>query len=632
MQSETDGTIRNESGESRKVHPSHVNYGGFCKGICENYIAPRPPSGDRYAQGQVRCTNCEVYLIPQGATIKNGRRVCICCNFFVRTRPRDPELRDAYYQKVQDHVYVDVPSNPTVESTEDQRIGPEINGGKKTTPTFAKTNSEKKTYSELKAFIDGLHLHANYQLVMLKHLISHKTAYRAEIAESLAYFNNKDTSQIDNVKEFMYVPVYEVLVRHGFVTEYRNARYFNRREFGINVELNEYEQYEIDQLLQKRIEEWNKSHGIPENQYPNEGINWNFHRELTHEVKYWIWSVSEENWEILKKEKIWGSKVRPEGLMEWVLPKDQIIFYVRGSKSFRGIFEIAGEWFDDSKNLRWFDEKEQREIIYQSAVPIRLIILGIAKIDDLQELSIFANKDQNLRNLVLKGESGYPSNKRQPVPTMDFEIIRKTHEMYPPENVNPETTDKVQQNSSVPAQYKNETEIRRSPHNSELEITKIFETRPGGIIIKDVQELKEEVIGKGYRFSNDKLSEIFGVGNMGGIRYSKKNNLIVLCETESGQYRDGRSIDFGLFFYTGEGVTGDQEISGGNYRLIHSEKIPIFYFVEEHQEPGKKKRGALDNIYRFVAKVRYQKHIIKTENDITGQPRLLIKFLLEAEN
>jgi hypothetical protein len=202
--------------------------------------------------------------------------------------------------------------------------------------------------------------------------------------------------------------------------------------------------------------------------------------------------------------------------------------------------------------------------------------------------------------------------------------------LYPPEDANG-TIEKTQKEPPMDIQVENAPESNSS-WNSGPEISKIFETRPGGIIIKDVQQLKEEVIGRGHRFTNDKLSEKFGVGNMGGIRYSKKNNLIILCETESGHYRDERITDFGLFFYTGEGITGDQEIKGGNYRLIHSENMPIFYFVEEPQEPGKKKRGALDNIYRFVAKVRYLRHITKIENDINGQPRSVIKFLLEAED
>jgi predicted RNA-binding protein len=491
---------------------------------------------------------------------------------------------------------------------------------------------------------------------MLKYLISHKRAYKAEIAESLAYSNNRDTSQIENIQEFMHVPVYDVLVRHGFVTENKNARYFHQREYAMNVELNEYQQFEIDQILQKKIEEWNKNHGIPENQFENPGIDWNQHRELLREVKYWIWSVTEENWEILKKEKIWGTKVRPEEIMQWVLPKDQIIFYVIGTKSFKGIFEIVGEWFDDSKKFRWFDEIERREIIYRSAIRIRPIILGTAKIDDLEELSIFSNKDQNLRNLVLKGESGYPSNRRQSIPMMDFEIIRKTLETHPSEYVNVEKIERVQERSSIPTQLEDHSETHPSEYVnvekiervqerssiptqledhseiSNLVITKTFDMRYDRLIIKEIEVLKEDIILKGERLTNDELSEKFGVGNMGGIRYSKRNNLIVLCETESGHYHDDRSIDFGLFFYTGEGITGDQAITGGNYRLIHSEKIPIFYFVEEPQEPGKKKRGALDNIYRFVAKVRYQKHIMKTENDVTGQPRLVIKFLLETEN
>ena len=125
--------------------------------------------------------------------------------------------------------------------------------------------------------------------------------------------------------------------------------------------------------------------------------------------------------------------------------------------------------------------------------------------------------------------------------------------------------------------------------------------------------------------------EKFGVGNMGGIRYTSRNKLIVLCDTESGHYNDVIDKDFQIIYYTGEGQIGDQTLTGGNKRIVESEKTPMFYFIEVPQEPGQRKRGALDNIYRFVGKVRYLKNAIKTENDINGNPRQVIKFLLEVE-
>ena len=130
-------------------------------------------------------------------------------------------------------------------------------------------------------------------------------------------------------------------------------------------------------------------------------------------------------------------------------------------------------------------------------------------------------------------------------------------------------------------------------------------------------------------FSNNELSKKYKVGNMGGIRYSSKNNLIVLCDTKSGDFTDKIDHEFGLIAYTGEGRIGDQKMTGGNRRIYESggQKTRIFYFVESESSGGK--RGALDKNYRYFGQVKYVRHIIKTENDIHGNPRKTIKFLLQ---
>jgi hypothetical protein len=64
---------------------------------------------------------------------------------------------------------------------------------------------------------------------------------------------------------------------------------------------------------------------------------------------------------------------------------------------------------------------------------------------------------------------------------------------------------------------------------------------------------------------------------------------------------------------------------------VNSSNLSLFYFAEVPQDPGMKKRGALDNIYKFVGKVKYLKHSLKVENDVSGNPRIVIKFLLEIE-
>ena len=84
-------------------------------------------------------------------------------------------------------------------------------------------------------------------------------------------------------------------------------------------------------------------------------------------------------------------------------------------------------------------------------------------------------------------------------------------------------------------------------------------------------------------------------------------------------------------------MTASFQIYGGNckfmlYSLLSNKFAKaMFYFTEIPQESGQRKRGALDNVYKFVGKVKYLRHAIKTENDHDGNPRKVIKFLLEVE-
>jgi len=107
---------------------------------------------------------------------------------------------------------------------------------------------------------------------------------------------------------------------------------------------------------------------------------------------------------------------------------------------------------------------------------------------------------------------------------------------------------------------------------------------------------------------------------------------LILCSTFSKYYDDEIDEDTHLIKYTGEGQTGEQTLSGGNHKIANSENIPMLFFKERYQEPGAKKRGALDNIYSFVGKVRYVKHYWKEEPDVTGNKRQVVKFVLEIQS
>ena len=64
---------------------------------------------------------------------------------------------------------------------------------------------------------------------------------------------------------------------------------------------------------------------------------------------------------------------------------------------------------------------------------------------------------------------------------------------------------------------------------------------------------------------------------------------------------------------------------------ILESKSKMLFFKEKYQEPGVRKRGALDNLYEFIGPVNYVKHFWIDEKDKEGRLRKVVKFVLEVE-
>ena len=73
-----------------------------CKGTCIRYKADKPSSKSRYADGQVWCRDCEMYMKPpthiaiHGMLVQRDPRLakfCVCCGNRVRNKPRNSALK-----------------------------------------------------------------------------------------------------------------------------------------------------------------------------------------------------------------------------------------------------------------------------------------------------------------------------------------------------------------------------------------------------------------------------------------------------------------------------------------------------------------------------------------------------------
>ena len=765
---------------------------GACKKICLQYVGHRPSGGSRYDDGQSRCQVCDIYITVEGTKDEKGL-FCKCCHYRVRNKPRNkvykeklrnkqenkPEnepaaFRDAHEPWIDTNEdYSNIDDNPIDKVLDTVSMDNDYSSEKKSAPVEEEFDESVKTFYELKEFLENnLKLQANYQLVMLKELVEYGENHKGEIAESLAYFNNKDTTNLNAVKYYFDVPVYDVLLNHGFVittgTMYRRFPIYK-----LNVQLNESEKIRVEEIIANKLSEYNELNEIPENEWPNSdnrgSVVWNsknifekfkpiiveenseksqeltrlereaesksrwdlvpdneINEELSEELSEdtsswkkisnivkkihpthskWIWSVTPENWEILKSQNVWGSRISKVKIRDKVKPGDQVAFYVIGTSCFKGIFEFVGDWYD-SPGKTWNDDlRPDGSLIHISQIQIKPTQLGSVKIHNLHEkLELFIDKSQNNRNLVLQGGSGYPSNNCRPLLEDDFTIIRtelmqnpdetplntkqnshvsesiptfaktcpkcnvtqviaslrqefeeKIEESFGYRSPDPDNPDKkipqswCRQCRNLKASSNIESEIditndveasnyvkeHRFSSNTEPEIietkitssdvadTKIFNFDDGEVNIQNCKILSTDTIKKDQILTNDEIMKLFKVGNMGGIRYTKYNNVIVLLSTHSDDYDDSIDLNSGFIVYTGEGKE-NQEFKNGNEKIRNSQDTPMVYFKEVYQEPGSRPRGALDNKYKFIGVVKYHKY-----NWATEKGRKVIKFVLE---
>jgi hypothetical protein len=405
-----------------------------CKNICQLYKAPKSVTSEGVIN-QFKCNNCNQYLFPNGIERKRGQKICRCCGnavVHIEFIKDDPDLKEI----------------------------------KKSIPnSFTKETFGKKTFEQFLEFIeDKIQLQANYQLVVLKFLIGSKMSEKMEIAEELAYQNNKNFNDQNEIKKFLLVPVFDVLENRGFI---KKIIHDDEEQYALNIEMTEFEAVRSLELLEKKLNDYNFEHDIPENEFDSISNN--------------------------KSDKIISTNIEDNAISE------------------------------------------------------------------------------------------------------------------------------------------NSSKIETDAKKSTSEKTIFLEHSLNGIILKEYVETKSEEIHKGQVLSNDDLTEKFGVGNMGGIRYSKKNNLLVLCSSLSHDYDDSFDSHSGLIVYSGEGRIGDQEISKGNAKILDS-KNNMLFFKEKYQESGARKRGALDNLYEFVGKVNCVKHYWKEEQDVEKNQRKVVKFVLEVES
>lgn len=134
------------------------------------------------------------------------------------------------------------------------------------------------------------------------------------------------------------------------------------------------------------------------------------------EPRYWVFSVTQENWETSRKHNIWA--VSSDRLKSLIMSGDCMLLYVKGTKEFQGAYEFIEDWYI-AKEPIWEDEKETRKILYPHQIKIKPIQLGNANVQKLvSKLGFIENKE--FWSVYLMGT---PANWSKPIDKTDFELI-----------------------------------------------------------------------------------------------------------------------------------------------------------------------------------------------------------------
>lgn len=223
-------------------------------------------------------------------------------------------------------------------------------------------------------------------------------------------------------------------------------------------------------------------------------------------MSYWIWSIDEANWDIVKKKHLFASSKL--NVTTKIKKNDQVIFYVKKTGLFRGIFKIKSQWYRANKPI-WADEK--RKIRYSHQCELDEIILGDAVFEEL--INQFTLKiHKAVPHFVLRNSRSGPAYYGKPIPDKDFYLIYE----------------KMKDDTSI-SQDDYAIESRHEAIISDLELigqTLGFDTYSDKPNIHVATGCEVDVIWETRIANIGKIKYVFEVQHKGSIK-SAINNLIV---------------------------------------------------------------------------------------------------------
>ncbi len=161
-----------------------------------------------------------------------------------------------------------------------------------------------------------------------------------------------------------------------------------------------------------------------------------------------------------------------------------------------------------------------------------------------------------------------------------------------------------------------------------------------------IERREEPIPEPGNVLSNDEMMRAFGVGLQGGMRYSSRNNLLLLISDPTKSLYADRWEE-NILHYTGMGKIRDQQLTSQNKRLLESSESDIevhlcevdrateYTYVGEVELAGKlyqewqlDEEGSERKVYMFPLRLKHDSvKPIPTQKDLLSIEELKEKYL-----
>lgn len=126
--------------------------------------------------------------------------------------------------------------------------------------------------------------------------------------------------------------------------------------------------------------------------------------------------MTQENWPMVKSERVWAVGTKGKGSR--IVKGDKIIFYVKGTGYFQGIFQVNSDWHEPT--VIWPDSQVIKKAV--SEIDLKEVQLGYASLNKLLKDLKFIERKKQIGQ-YLRGTSQGAANFAKPISDHDYNLI-----------------------------------------------------------------------------------------------------------------------------------------------------------------------------------------------------------------